>query len=267
MSGPTIAEKSLASTFPKGEIAWEGMQSGVQREINDGLAIQINRDRLNGKAIITDFFPFMTTLIKEWEDTFRLPTGEFLTQAQRIARLLASWTKKSPATYTEMNEIYALSGIPVVARPLESGEDPRTIANSGIDILVYETVTGIARTGQLSESSRTGAFTIIPGTTDPIVMADGRPGDAITNYITVTGVARTGQLSTSSRVGAFEGSRLIPPNPTIPDDDWTWGMIYIIEGSDGDFAQVPIELREAFEFLTYKIKPQMMWAIARVEYF
>lgn len=264
MPAPTITEKSLKSLFPKGEIAWRGMQSGILREMSDGLAVDSERNRQSGKAIITDFYPYITTLQKEWEDTFRLPSGELLTVEQRTARLIEAWTNTDVASFDGMNDMYALSGIPVVARPLEPGEDPRVIDDSDIEVKVFDTVTGPnAVTGP---NTRTGEFTIIPGTAETTIFADGRPGTIAKNYITVCGVSRTGQLQTSSRCGNFEGSRLDQPDLTIPDDTWTWAMIYIIEGADGEFAQVPIELKEAFEFLTYKNKPHFMWAISRVEY-
>ncbi|MCK5641515.1 MAG: hypothetical protein KAJ19_11990, partial [Gammaproteobacteria bacterium] len=130
MSTPTLTERAYKSAHPTGEIAWKGMTAGEMREISDGLAIQAERDRQDGKEIVTDFFPYMTTLQKEWEEVFRLPSGELLTVEQRTARLIAEWSKLSPGSFDGTNEIYALSGIPVVARPLEPGEDPRVIADS-----------------------------------------------------------------------------------------------------------------------------------------
>lgn len=261
---PTLTERSLKAAQPTGQIAWKGLNGGSQGEISDGIAIQLERDRQNGKAIITDFFPFLTTLQKEWEEVFRLPSGELLTQDQRTARLLAAWDKRSPASFDGTNEIYLLSGLNVIARPLEPGEDPRDIADSDQDVIVYDSVTGLNTV--TGPNTRTGAFTIIPGTAETRIFADGRPGIVAKNYITVCGTSRTGQLSLTSRCGNFEGSRLDPPLITIPDDTWTWALIYIIEGPDGEFAQVPAELRDAFDFLTYKIKPQFMWAISRVEF-
>ena len=263
MSLPTISEKSLASTFPKGELAWEGMQSGIQKEISDGLAAQIDRDRINGQDIINDFFPYETTLLKEWEDTFRLPNGTALTQDQRLARLEEAWTKKSPAAYSLMNEIYALSGFDIIARPLLPTEDPRVIATTDVDVLYWDTKTGQSVVGP---NTRTGAFTIDYGTVPPVIFVNGRPGTTIKNYLTKCGVARTGQISLSSLCGNFQGSIILPPDITIPNDDWTWPLIYILEDSNGNFAQIPLELKEAYEFLTYKIKPLFMWAISRVEY-
>ncbi len=264
MSAPTITEKSLKSLFPTGQIAWDGMHNGTMREISDGLAVDAERNRQLGKGIITDFFPYLTTLQREWEETFRLPSGELLTQAQRTARLIEAWMKIDVASYDGMNEMYALSGIPVVARPLVPGEDPRTIADSDQDVKTWDSVTGLNTV--TGPNTRTGAFTITTGTSETTIFADGRPGITAKNYITVCGVSRTGQLSTTSRCGNFEGSRLDPPNLTIPDETWTWAMIYIIEGADGNFAQVPVALKEAFIFLTYKNKPNFMWAISRVEY-
>lgn len=226
----TVSEKSLSSAFPSGTIAWEGMGSGAQRELSDGLAVQIEKQKENGENIKNDFYPDSTDLFLEWEDTFRLPTGIFLTDQQRRDRLKASWSKESVASYTGMNDNYALSGFDVVARPIAPGEDPRLI--SDVDM----------------------------------IYVNGRPGASIKNYIAKCGVMRTGQLSQSSRCGAFSGSVIVPPVITIPDDDWTWPLLYVIEGPGGSVASVPGELREAFEFLTYKIKPLFMWGISRVSY-
>lgn len=229
MSG-TVAEKALSSVFPTGEIAWSGMSGGVQKEISDGLAISVNDGRENGIAIKTDFFPSTTTYFEEWENTFRLPAGNALTDVQRRARLVSSWSKISPASYTGMNQIYQLSGFDVVARPIAPGEDPRII--SDVDM----------------------------------IYVNGRPGAAIKNYICKTGVARTGQISDSSRCGAFNGSIIVPPVIVVPDDTWTWPLLYVIEGPGGTIADIPIELKAAFDFLTYKIKPLFMWALSRVNY-
>jgi hypothetical protein len=43
-------------------------------------------------------------------------------------------------------------------------------------------------------------------------------------------------------------------------------MVYIIEDFSGNFAHVPYQLKNAFDFLTFKIKPNFMWAIVRVEF-
>lgn len=263
MSEPTLTEKSYKSLYPKGQIAWKGMQTGgVMRQISDGISIQAERDRQAGKDIVNNFFPGATALIKEWEEVFKLPSGELLTQSQRLSRLMASFSKQpSPASFDGMNEIYALSGIPVIARPLVPGEDPRVIAESDQDVLEYTSVFGGSVFGP---NTVFGGFETIPGTAGTKIYADGRSGNEAKNYTSVFGPSAFGDLSDSSRFGNFEGSRLDPPDLTIPDDDWTWSMIYIIEGSGGDFAQVPAELKEAFEFLTYKSKPLFMWAISRV---
>lgn len=262
----TLIEKSLASLMPKGEIAWQGMTSGSQREITDGISVQGERDRENGKKILKDFYPLTTTLFREWEETYGLPTGELLTDEQRKNRLNETWRRISPATFDGMNKIYELSGIPVVARPLQPGEDPRDLIAGGATVKEFLTVTGTAKTGQLSEFSRCGAFTIIPGIDGIGVIADGRPGTVSKKYITVCKTSRCGQLSTSSRCGNFEGNKITPPLVTIPSDPVWWPLIYVVESPLGDIAQIPEELKDAFIFLTLKNKPNFMWVITRVEY-
>lgn len=297
----TISEKALKLLFPKGELAWRGMQNGTQGELAEGLAIQIERDRQSGKNIVNDFYPSTTTLQKEWEEVFRLPSGELLTVEQRAKRLEASFSKIAPGSFDGMNEIYELSGLDVIARPLIPGEDPRIIAttsqgaseslvptfqfdtNYGINnrygansiygkfsyplkpapSIVYHTIFGEAKYGL---ESIFGDFTETFGTVQPKIFADGRPGIPVKNYISKYGKMRYGNISTSSRYGNFEGFLETDPILTIPDDVWTWAMIYIIEDSSGNFAQIPIELKEAFEFITYKNKPEFMWGISRVEY-
>lgn len=260
----TLIEKSLRSLQPKGEIAWKGLTDGVQRQISDGLAVQAERDRQNGKDIVKNFYPSTTNLQQEWEQTYRLPSGSVLTTEQRKMRLESVWSRTQPASFDGMNEIYADNGLDLIARPLLPGEDPREIATSDEELKVYTTVTGLNMRCGLN--ARCGSFDIIPGTAETKIFADGRPGTPVKNYTSVCGNMRCGLLSSSSRCGNFEGSRLIPPDITIPDDIWTWALIYIIEGKDGEFAKIPMELKEIFEFVTYKNKPQFMWGISRVEY-
>lgn len=297
----TISERALKLLFPKGEIAWAGMQNGTQSELVAGLAIQIERDRQAGKDIVNDFYPSTTTLQKEWEEVFRLPSGELLSQSQRAKRLDAAWSRIAPGSFDGMNEIYALSGLDVIARPLVPGEDPRIIATTSKSAsegfiptftfdtnygtnnhyganaiygkfsfplkpapsIVYHTIFGEATYGL---ESIYGDFTETFGIITPKIFADGRPGIPVKNYLSKYGKMKYGQLNASSRYGNFQGFLETDPILTIPDDVWTWAMIYIIEDSNGDFAQIPIELKEAFEFITYKNKPEFMWGISRVEY-
>lgn len=226
-----IIEKAYVSVFPHGKIAWDGMGNGTERELSDGIAVQAERDRQAGKDIVNNFFPDSTELQKEWEEVFKLPSGEVLTKEQRLKRLIASFSKSpSTASFDGQNNIYNLSGLEVIARPLKPGEDPRVLAEK----------------------------------TDAHILADGRPGLTELNYITVCGSARCGSTSSSSRCGNFEGTRELGLNLSIPNDEWTWPLIYVIEGEWGGFASVPPELKDAFYFLTYKSKPIFMWAIANV---
>lgn len=255
-----VIEKSIKSLFPKGQIAWSGMDNGTMEEISDGIAIQAERDRQDGKSIVTDFYPSTTTLLAEWEETYRLPSGELLTTEQRIARLQAVWSRREVGSFDGQNEMYELSGIPVVARPLIPGEDPRIIAGTQPDIDIF---TSVFDDMVFGVDSVFGGFETVTGETGARIFADGRPGDPAINYTTVFGDIVFG---VDSVFGDFEGSRLDPIELTIPDDTWTWPLIYIIEGADGEFAEVPIELQQAYEFLTYKNKPEFMWAISRVLY-
>lgn len=260
-----VAEKSLISLMPKGEIAHDGLKNGNQRKILNGISAQLNNDRLKGKSILTDFFPETTTQLEEWERVFRLPSGELLTSDQRKARINSAWNKIPPGTFDGMNKIYELSGLNCIARPLLPGEDPRELSEGSITAKKYITTTGNAKTGNLSDLSRCGAY-IIYGDTGLAVLGDGRPGELSINYTTVCNISRCGQLSTTSRCGNFEGYTQNDPYFPILDIEWSWPLIYVIEAPDGNYAQIPTELRDAFYFLTLKNKPLFMWAIARVEY-
>jgi hypothetical protein len=256
-----LIEKSLKSLFPTGEIAWDGMNNGTMREISDGLAIQGDRDYKDGKSIVTDFYPNTTTLQTEWEETYKLPAGEILTPEQRTARLNAVWSREEVASFDGMNHMYELSGIPVIARPLLPSEDPRVIAEAKP---VFDVFTTVFDDVVFGVDSVFGGFSEIEAEFLPTIFADGRPGDPAINYLTVFDDIVFG---VDSVFGDFEGSRVDPPQLTIPDETWTWPMIYIIEGLDGEFAEIPIELKDAYEFLTYKNKPNFMWAISRVVFF
>lgn len=257
MSDLTLTEKSIKSLLPSGP-SWIGKNSGLMKDLNDGLALQVERDRQSGKNIIKDFYPDTTTQLAEWEYTYRLPSGLLLTDAQRRARLKANIKKITPATYSKTNEIYALSGFNLIARPLLPTEDPRVIASSGDITREYTSVFGESRFGDFVF----GGYDEVPGTAEVIVFANGRPGAVSLNYLSVFGESRFGDFV----FGDFLGSKILPPDITIPDDEEYWPLIYVIEAPDGDFAQLPVELKEAYEFLTYKIKPLFMWALSRVEY-
>lgn len=261
----SVVEKSLISLMPKGEIAHSGLKNGNQRKILNGIAGQAENDRLNGKQIVTDFFPYTTTQIEEWERVYRLPSGALLTNEQRKARINSVWSKIPPGAFDGMNKIYKIAGLNCIARPLLPGEDPQVLSEGAYLGKNYLTVTGVAKTGDLSEISRCGAY-IIYESTGLSVIGDGRPGDLVINYITRCNISVCGQLSTSSKCGNFEGYKSNEPFFYIPSTQWTWPLIYVIEREDGEYAQIPEEMKETFYFLTLKNKPLFMWAIARVEY-
>lgn len=261
MSSNTIAAKSLKSLFPSGP-EWQGMTAGVMREVSDGIAVQVERDRENAKKILSDFFPNSSTIVDEWESVFRLPSGKFLTASQRAARLASAWRGVAPGSYTGMNEIYRLSGLNVKARPLAPGEDPRVLAAYTELKIKWLSVTGLnARCGL---NTRCGEKEIIQVTEKPVVYANGRRGNELKNRI--IRCSATTRCGLNSRAGEYRGYIITPITITIPANEKYWPLIYVIEGFGGDFANVPAVLRTAFEFTTYKIKPLFMWAIARVSF-
>jgi hypothetical protein len=261
MSETRLIEKAIKANFPTGP-AYAGLESGVMAELNNGLAVQVERDRQEAIKILSDFMPCSTSLVSEWEETFKLSTGIPLTMKQRAKRLAAAWSHISPGSFNGMNEIYRLSGLDCIARPLRPGEDPRVIATTDFDRVIYNSVCDI--------DTRCGAQTVcgdsyfIGATADVRVLADGRPGNQEKNFIIQCGSQTT--CGTHSICGDFNGYNIIDPELTIPDETWTWPLIYIVEDASGNFAQIESELKDAFDFLTYKMKPEFMWVIVRVAF-
>ena len=292
MADSTISSKSLQSVFPTGP-AWDGMNDGLMRKLSDGIALQVERDRLEAIKILSDFFPDSTALVSEWESVFKLPNGSELTATQRAKRIAGAWAHISPGSYDGMNELYSLSGFDVVARPLAYGEDPRELAEIG-DATIYKNrcgdtsvvcgaidISGVKVLGSggnvvgangsvigeytYDYTNRCGDYTEVV-TPDTRVFADGRPGSITTDYI-----ARCGDTSivcgdTDIVCGGYSGYIVEEPEITIPDDTWTWGLMYVLDDGAGGYASIPIELQSSYEFLTLKIKPLFMWAISRVYY-
>lgn len=224
-----ITNKSLTNLFPNGP-AWNGKNTGIMREQIDGVSLQTARDRQDGKNIVNDFFPTETSLLNEWEYVFRLPFNADLTDEQRRNRLTAAWNKEAVATYSLINADYERSGIPVIARPLAETEDPRLITD-------YDQV-----------------------------FVNGSLGELFLNYIGACGIMHCGEIEESSFCGTFRGTIEVPKAVTIPDDDRYWPLIFVLEDVGGGKAQIPSELKQAYEFLTWKNKPLFMWGISRADY-
>jgi|WetSurMetagenome_2_1015567.scaffolds.fasta_scaffold23308_2 uncharacterized protein YmfQ (DUF2313 family) len=261
----TIAEKSLASCYPTGP-EWEGVENGVMREQIAGCAVQLERDRQAAIKILSDFMPYSTTLVDEWEKTFALPQNADMTLTQRAARLVATWKHISPSSFDGINEIYQLSGFNVTARPLKPTEDPRILAANLNKYWQYVDHCGDlnAHCGDLT--AQCGDYEELPLIPIPRIFADGRHGTVEKNFTDHCGdlTARCGDLT--AQCGDYSGYNINDPAVIIPDDIWTWGLIYIIDDGSGGFANIPSYLKTAYEFLTLKIKPLFMWAISRINY-
>lgn len=259
----TVAEKSLLLAMPEGnEIAYDGLKNGTMKELISGMALQAERDRLGSVQIMKDFFPGTTNLIEEWEDFFKLTSGRFLTETQRRNRLIASWQHISPGSFTGMNRIYELSDLPVFCRPLRPDEDPRVLATSDERQRIYIAVCG--EESVCGEDLICGDYYITPVTPEVRVFTDGRMGDIVRNYTCQVGEALI--CGEDLICGDYQGYNILDTKPTIPDDTKYWPLIYVIEDKSGNFAQVPMELKEMYDYLTLKIKPYCMWAISRVEF-
>ncbi|MHA1379306.1 MAG: hypothetical protein ACTSRG_13060 [Candidatus Helarchaeota archaeon] len=224
-----ITNNALKNLMPDGP-TWEGKDTGLIKEQIAGMAVQMKRDRQDGKNILNDFFPIDTNLLVEWEYAFALPFNSELTDEQRRARLVAAWNKEAVASYSLINKDYARSGIPVIARPLEETEDPRLITD-------YDQI-----------------------------FVNGSMGELFLNYIGACGIMHCGDIEESSFCGTFEGTVEVPKSVTIPDDNRYWPLIFVLEDEGGGKAQIPGELKQAYEFLTWKNKPLFMWGISRVDY-
>lgn len=225
----SLTNRTLTNLFPTGP-AWKGKESGVISEQIDGVSQQTSRDREDGKNIINDFFPLKTSLLNEWEYVFRLPFNQELTDTQRRARLEAAWNKEAVASYSLINADYERSGIPVIARPLAETEDPRLISD-------YDQI-----------------------------FVNGSLGELFLNYIGACGIMHCGEIQESSFCGTFQGTIEVPKTVVVPDDDTYWPLIFVLEDVGGGKAQIPTELKQAYEFLTWKNKPLFMWGISRVDY-
>lgn len=221
----SIEYEALKENFPDGK-TWQGKENGIINQQIRGLAKQSTRDSDFADDILKNYLPFETEFLYEQEALFKLPES-MLNVDERRARILGAWTNISPSTYTGFNELMALSGFDnIVIRPLAVGEDPTLISD------YYH------------------------------VFANGAPGFVINDYECVNGLAILG--SDSSHLAKYEGTAEYFAPITIPDDSAQWGMIFVIEATDGGIAVIADDLKSSFEFLIYKHKPLFMFGIARV---
>lgn len=219
--------QALKQLMPKG-YNWSGVESGVISEILQGLSKQMERDSDYSDLILNNYLPFDTEFYTEQEEMFRLPTTN-ITNDQRLERIKSSWSNIAPTTYTGFNELLALNGFDdIVARPLTIGEDPTLITD------YYKLFT------------------------------NGILGSIINDYDTALGRAILGADSGTSNLAQYTGSAEYYPEIIIPSDSNLWGMIFVLEATDGTVAEINDNLKSSFEFLIYKMKPLFMMGIARV---
>lgn len=123
-----LTEKSTERLMPRGG-AWTGALNGVMREMTDGLSEQVDRDRLEGKEIIRDYYPYQTEQIEEWENILALPPVSSLSDDARRNRIQAVRTSLPVNLFSGQTEFINLSGFNVRCIPLEEAQDPNTIPN------------------------------------------------------------------------------------------------------------------------------------------
>lgn len=121
-------DKSTERLMPHGW-CWNGARNGSIKEMTDGISVQIDRDRIDGKNIIRDYYPYETTMIQEWENILALPPVTSLSDDQRRYRIQAARSSYATNTFTGLSEFINLSGFNVRCIPLEIAQDPNTLQN------------------------------------------------------------------------------------------------------------------------------------------
>jgi len=112
--------------------AWAGSRTGSMREMNEGLAIHIDKNRADGKNIIRDYYPQETEQIDEWDGVLALPAVATLSDADRRKRIEATRSGLPVNLFSGQTEFINLSGFNVRLRPLEEAEDPNLLTDVNV---------------------------------------------------------------------------------------------------------------------------------------
>jgi len=225
--------KMLQNLMPRGS-AWKGVQDGFMLKLLTGLSKEYGRLREKAYKLGNALFPQVSEYIPEWEYEFQLPTAPGLNPVDRKNRVFGRWAMITQGSMQSdnMEFIFSLSGIDLVARPLDAGENP-----NGYFLLEGQAFYG----NLLSQYGRTRYGDVFPiATPDNQLLINGGSFD----YAVDPAIA-----------GAL-----------IPSDSDFWGMLYVLEGEGGQVLEIEAKYREVFYDIVYATKPVNMWAIARVNF-
>jgi hypothetical protein len=249
--------KSIQSLFPKGAV-WTGLwKDGDFKNQLAGISVEFARVKEAGDQIPYDFFPDTTELLDEWEEAFNLSDSSLLTEDERRARIQSRWEMFGKGSMQEANmeALFLASGFNVNVRVLDPGEDPR----------VYLVPSGIAVYNRLG--ARYNATDALWGNAfdsgiNAFLLVNGGNTVMVPNFVSQYNKVQWNQ----TQYGEIGPPIRQGKSYTIPSNTDFWGMIYIIEGLDGNTAQIPATLQESFFALAYQLKPLNMWAVARVKF-
>jgi hypothetical protein len=121
-------EKSTDRLLPRGQ-GWAGVNSGVMKQLSDGLSGQIYRDKVSANNIIRDYYPYETTFLDIWETILVLPKMTTLSDSARRKRIESVRAKIAYNTFSGMAEFLNLSGFSVRCIPLQEFQDPTILTN------------------------------------------------------------------------------------------------------------------------------------------
>lgn len=229
----SIVSSTLKRLLPNG-FAWEGKKDGTLGDLLTGISKEFERQKLLAEDLGNSIFPSKTKFIDEWEHEFSLPESTALTEADRRARLEGRWALITLGSMQaeNMEFIFALSLIDIVARPLAPGENP----------ISYFVLDGQAYYGNLLAMYGRPRY------------GDGFPIATPDNYLIING-------------GSFDFAEdPVDSAGLIPSDPDFWGMFYVIEGEAGAPLEIDNKYREVLFDLIYATKPAHMWCILRANF-
>jgi len=247
----TAQNCKLRCLMPDGP-AWSGQNTEALLDVIDA-----EHDRCIDYAagVHDDFNPFTTTMLDEWERTFSLPGGSFLSDAQRRTRLAGRWSMLSTGTMSKisMERIFSESGFDVIVRTLAADEDPRPWFTSAGPSAFNRVGARFNATGVRFGNSGIG--------NRPYLLVNKTQYRVDTVYDNFYGSGDYGY----QQYGKILSQTITPVEYNLPDASSLWGCLFVIESPTGTFAEIPYNRLNDFFELAYMIKPLHMWAIARVK--
>jgi hypothetical protein len=228
-----VVKKMLQNLMPYG-FAWQGKTDGYMSQLLAGLSEEFTRLRDKAYRLGSALFPQTTQYIPEWEFEFALPDAPELNETDRRNRLDGRWAMVTQGSMQSdnMEFIFALSGIDLVARPLAPGENP----------FGYFILDGQAFYGNLL--SMYGR----------VQYGDGFPIAEPDNQLLING-GSFNYFEDPAQAGGL-----------IPSDSDFWPMIYILEDEFGNPLDLPLSYRSMLYDIIYATKPAHMWCILRVNF-